>query len=167
MILGYIDFESPAAGTVYGPPVHSPGSIAFVDAGVPFTLREFALVGGGATYGTATVRSLSPGQWLELNNITISADFFVHPVAEVSFEYLDKVGEKNLRVNGHALHSVATLAGIPPIVAPGVQFSYTSHPISPVAASGTWGKIVLQGPVRRLDLGGQEFFIDNFLWSGP
>lgn len=165
-ILGYIDFESTPAGTIYGLPGHPSGSLAFTESGVPFTLHDFAFVGGGSSYNQARIQTFSPGQALELNNIVLSADFSSRPASEITFEYRDFVGEKNLRVNGQTLYKVTALSGVPSAVAPGVQFSFTSNPLPGGPAVGTWGKVTLQGQITRLDLGGQEFFVDNLLWLG-
>lgn len=164
-ILGFIDFESHPAGAVYGHPSIPPGSLAFMEAGVPVRVDNFTLASGGTTYDSARINVSATGQSLELNNVLLSMDFsaFHGTVKEITLEYQDLVGEKNLRVNGGPLHT-GNLTSFPSSIAPGVELYYTRIPI-PGPTIGTRGKLVLHGVIEKLELGGQEFFIDNILWS--
>jgi hypothetical protein len=163
-ILGYIDFESVPPSTKYGPPALAAGSVAFAESGVSFKVQKFTLPSGGSSYGEAKIETSAAGQMLELNNITLSADFSGLGVTEITMEYRDQVGDKNLQVNGATLHKVAKLADLPATVSQGVHFSFTEYVLPGGPTHGTRGKITLSGPITRLDLGGQEFFIDNIVW---
>jgi len=161
-ILGVIDFESHPAGAVYGSPALPSGSLAFTESGVPFRLRTFTSTAGASSYNAARISSSAAGQSLELNNVMLAADFsaFNGEVNEVVIEYVDLGGQENLRVNGSSLQT-GDLGAFVSAVSPGVELFVTRVAI----AGGVRGKLLLRGRVDQLEIGGQEFFIDNIRWS--
>ena len=122
---------------------------------------EMFFDGFGATYGSAAVTSALPtvgsGQVLTTSNILAVYDMSAFPnVNEVSFVFFDGAGIENLQVNGHALLT-GELETMPTAVAPGVTMSVTTSAY-PGYQTGT---VVLTGNVQKLEIGGQQFFVDH------
>lgn len=162
-VLSVIDFESHAPTASYGSPAHAPGSLVFKDGDVAFVIDEFTLPGGGKSFNAARIVAGNTGQALELNNVVLRADFgsFASMPHEITLEYRDLGGSENLRVNGGSLHS-GDLGGFSSGIAPGVDMFVTRTAIS----GGYKGKILLRGAVETLEIGGEEFVIDNLRVDG-
>jgi hypothetical protein len=78
-------------------------------------------------------------------------------VGEVSLQYVDLGGEENLSVNGEPILELDKLSSVPTNIAPGVTAHVTEKPIT----GGVRGSLVLEGPIEFLQIGGQEFAIDD------
>jgi len=96
---------------------------------------------------------------MSVNNINIRFKFGAVPgtPCNVQFDFLDQGGLENLRVNGAPVFEadLEDLNGV--AVAPGVV-AYVS---TMVTASGLRGRVLLDGPVEDIWVGGQEFFLDD------
>ncbi len=150
------------AGTSYGAPFGNvPGDLAFVEDGIPVFMEYFQtpfapffnfmeVIPASATFGSVRV--------MHHNNINERFDIAALgvTVSEVSFEYYDTGGMENLRVNGAAMF-MGDLHTAPAAIAPGVTFTVTTTTFG----SDIYGQVVLTGDVQELEVGGQEFYIDN------
>jgi len=160
----HVTFDLETLGTLYGTPVGDvPGDYLFAEGGADLYIAEF-YVSGNPYFNFSQIDPEFAGpslffgslQILEVNNVTIVFDFSAPGV--VTFEYLDLGGSVNLLVNGAGPvlegPDMASLAGI---VAPGVTMSVVANPVP----GGHRGTVTLSGPVQRLRVGGQEFWLDD------
>jgi hypothetical protein len=98
-------------------------------------------------------------QTISTNNINPGFDFsgigFVP--YEVQFEFLDLGGFENLSVNGSPVPVyVGELSSAPSLIG-GVGVAVYDSPV----AGGNKGIVILRGLVKKLVVGGQEFWIDR------
>ena len=151
------DFESLAAGTVFGLGTDAPGSIVHVDeVGVRMTVENFRL---GATDYFFFAEVGGPGsqefttQSLSLDSISVRFDFadVGFSVDGVTFEFADLGGPSNFAVNDETLFVIDPFASLPINVATGVTATIDA------------GLVTLQGPIQSLLIGGQELVIDNVI----
>jgi PKD repeat protein len=141
-------------------PPSTPGTYIASEDNIQLGFEMF-FDGFGTTYGSAAVTSALPsvgsGQVLTTSNILAVYDMSAFPnVNEVSFVFFDGAGIENLQVNGHALLT-GELETMPTAVAPGVTMSVTTSSY-PGYQTGT---VVLTGNVQKLEVGGQQFFVDH------
>gem|GEM_PF-3562754 len=156
--------QPPPSGTVYGAPVGTaPGSVVLTANGIKMSVHNFRWVSGGGTFNEARIEPppipFGTGQTIRTNNINLEFDFsgVGFSVARVELRYLDLGGIENLSVNGQPVPVYAgELAGAPVLIG-GVSVVVTSAPVP----GGKTGTLVLTGPVQRLRIGGQEFWIDD------
>lgn len=161
-----IDFEPPlVAGTHYGTPAgQAPGTLIFNSHGVDVRVRDFVFAGGGGAFGEAGIEpapaTFGMGQVMAVNNINLEFDFsgLGAPVTEVTLDYLDMGGFENLAINGQPAPAYAGELNAAPSPMGGVALSFTP----PVAVvGGKKGSMTATGPIARLQVGGQEFWIDG------
>ncbi len=148
-----------AWGGSYG---NVPDDFMFTEDGINVFATFFNWPSGG-TFGNCRVEpspdaSFGFDKVMAFNNINNYYDLtgLGIAVSQVSFEYLDLGGFENLEVNGATMF-VDELTNMPAAVAPGVTMSVTTWPVS----GGERGLVVLTGDVQKLQVGGQEFFLDN------
>lgn len=154
-----VEFEAPlAVGDEFGASAgHSPGDVAFTEAGIPVAVVDFAWVPSGGTFNVAQVQSapagFGSGQVVFLNNINFEFDFTAlgFTPGRVELAFLDQGGHENLAVNDdpsppHADEFTAMLGSVTVTVI--------------VSASGA-GTATFNGPVEPLLIGGQEFSLDH------
>ena len=141
-------------------PYSAPGTYVLAEDGIDLGFDVF-FTGTGTIYGNAAVSSalteVGDGQVLALSNINAVYDFGAYPgVQEVSFVFFDGAGIENLKVNGHSLFA-DELEDMPASVAPGVTMTVTttSH------VGFQTGTVTLTGNVQKLEVGGQQFFVDH------
>jgi hypothetical protein len=163
-----VDFEPPLAiGTQYGAPAgqHS-GDVIFTSNGIQVSVFDFNFTNGGGTFNLAQIDAALPtfgsGQIMRTNNINLEFDFtnVGFTPNEVRFEFLDSGGFENISVNGSPIFAGELSAAPNPIG--GVNIAVTTTPVG----GGKKGIVVLTGPVQRLRVGGQEFWIDNVCAKG-
>ena len=141
-------------------PPSTPGTYIASEDNIQLGFEMF-FDGFGATYGSAAVTPALPtvgsGQVLTTSNILAVYDMSAFPnVNEVSFVFFDGAGIENLQVNGYSLLT-GELETMPAAVAPGVTMSVTTSAY-PGYQTGT---VVLTGNVQKLEVGGQQFFVDH------
>lgn len=158
-----VDFELPLTlGTQYGAPAgHHPGDIIFTSNGIPVSVHEFEFIRGDRFFNVATI-ALVPypygaGQSISPNNINLEFDFsgLGFTPTKVSFEFQNHGGHQNLSINGSEVFK-GDLSSAPSPMG-GVDISVSPTPAEP----GTTGTVTLTGPVEKLRVGGQQFYIDN------
>ncbi len=159
-----VTFDFEPLGTMYGNPVGDvPGDFMFTDYGTDLYITDF--INGGTPYfnfaridGPFTGPSIFFGNNQILNTNNVGVIFAFSSPGDVEFDYLLLGGPVNLQVNGAGVVLEAPdlpyLAGV---VAPGVSMTVTTTPVS----GGVIGHVVLTGPVDKLRLGGQEFYLDD------
>lgn len=159
-----IDFEPPMAlGTQYGTPAgHAPGTVVFTSNGIPVSVHDFFFVGGGSTFNVAEIAvapfPFSPGQSINTNNINLEFDFtgLSFEATALRLSYLDLGGNENLSVNGSPLH-IGELSAAPSPMG-GVNVTVSTVAV----AGGQRGNVSLSGgTIKRLRIGGQEFWLDQ------
>ena len=159
-----VQFEQPLiVGTHFGPAQgQNPGDVIFTENGITVTLVNFAQVSGGTGFNDAYVdATLVPGgatQSLRTNNIALRFDFSGLPYRAqgASFRYLDFGGSEHLSANGDP----AMAADIPAMNATTTGGATVTVTPGPSGTSSTPGTVTLTGPIKVLDVGGQEFWID-------
>ena len=161
---GIVTFDYEPLHQVYGAGAgQAPGDFMFNEDGTDLYVTEF--FSGGAPYFYDAVIDpafAGPSIWFGTSQIlrisNVDVVFAFPATGDVTFEYLDLGGSVNLQVNsyGPVLEGpdLASLAGV---VAPGVTMSVTTSAVG----GGIRGTVTLTGPVDKLRLGGQEFWIDN------
>jgi hypothetical protein len=162
-LAGTVTFDYQPLYQVYGNGAgQSPGSFMFNEDGIDLFVDLF-FIGGNPYYNDAVIDPAFTGpsinfgtnQILRISNVGVIASF--PTPGDVSFEYLNMGGSVNLQVNGYGTvlegPDLASLAGP---VAPGVTMSVTTVAVG----GGVKGVVTLTGPVDKVRVGGQEFWID-------
>jgi hypothetical protein len=160
-----VTFEPPPLGTEYGTPAgHSPGDQIFVENGIRVMVTDFRWPSGG-TFNGADVRAVTPdfgvdAQFLWMNNINLEFDFtgLGFTPSKVTFHFQDLGGFENFAVNGDPTPVyVGELISAP---SPIGSVAFTTSPR--VTVPGGYRSVAtLEGSVRVLRIGGQEFAIDQ------
>lgn len=149
------DFESLAAGTVFGLGWDAPGDFVHAEEdGVRMTVENFRLGGTDYFFFAEVLEENSQAfvtQSLSLDSISVRFDFadVGFTVDEVTFEFADFGGASNFAVNDETLFVIDPFASLPINVATGVTATIDA------------GFVTLQGPIQSVLIGGQELVIDN------
>jgi hypothetical protein len=161
-----IDFNSIPAGTRYGTPGQTPGTVVMSQGGARVTVENFSFIGGGGTFNFARVDAATPnfgaGNVLRVNNINLDFDFtaVAPPVKQVVLKFADLGGFENLAVNGSPSPIyTGELTAAPSPMAGAIVTSTTTA--VPGGKRGTFAAIELAGTIGHLRIGGQEFFLDD------
>jgi hypothetical protein len=147
-------------GGSYG---NSPGDIVMSEDGVLMSVELFTLgayTGFNAAMIDLPIAGFGSIQTLRLNNISARFHFGGLPGApgDVHFAFADLGGEENLQVNGAPVFEVPELGVLDGmVVAPGVLMHVSTWTIP----GGHAGVVWLEGPVEKILVGGQEFWIDG------
>ncbi|HEX7041127.1 MAG TPA: hypothetical protein VF202_13495, partial [Trueperaceae bacterium] len=119
---------------------------------------DFVFVGGGGTFNVATIdTAMGTDQDMGTNNINLAFDFtqLQFEPAKVTLDFLDLGGFENLAVNGSTLFA-GELSAAPATVG-GATVTVTTTPV-PGGVSGT---LELTGAIDMVQVGGQEFWLDD------
>lgn len=156
-------FNVPPLGATFGAPVgQPPGTFLFAENGIGVSTAKFFHPGGFTSYNRADIvntplAGFGAGKVARINNINLVFDFsglsFVP--SYVQFDWLDYGGHENLGVNGFGPF-IGELDTPPAAIGP-----FPVNSASFAVFGGDQGKTRLTGPVQRLLVGGQEFFLDN------
>jgi hypothetical protein len=163
-----VDFDTLAAGTQYGQPAgQAPGDVAFTTAnGITVRVRDFVLVNGTVTFNSANIETapvaFGSGQSIRTNNINLEFDFTGIGFAPslVKFEFVDLGGSQDIAINGGSTPPFAGKLSAAPNPLNGVFIALSSASVPPPTA-GISGTVDLKGLVKNLEIGGQEYWIDN------
>jgi hypothetical protein len=162
-----IDFSSQAMGTYYGHPTHSPGDIIFIENGFPVKVDSFFWMSGGGTFANCHIDTYPDGfdtpNSMSVNNINLRFDFDEQGVQAqyVTFQYADCGGEENLIINGDGF--VGELDALDQTMLGGVAVYVQTFFLE----CGKQGMVTLVGEMWQLQVGGQEFAVDNFNIYAP
>ena len=149
-----------------------PGSVAFTQGDVKVTLEPFQYFDGSTDFWNATVYEtlfsdfeLADGKSLFVSNINLKFDFTAleKPVRKICMAYFDGGGEENISVNGSPIFVLNHFGEAPQEIAPGVTLT-----IEPPVGNNQFlstGMICLEGDIKTLLIGGQEFGLDNICWD--
>jgi hypothetical protein len=157
-----IDFEAPlAVGTEYGAPAgHASGDVVFTEAGIPVAVFDFSWTATTGTFNVAHVEAapagFGSGQVMRINNINLEFDFTTlgFTPSRVDLQFQDLGGNENLSVNGDPIPPFPGELTAAPSSLGGVGVA------SSVSGTGV-GTATFTGPVERLLIGGQEFWLDH------
>jgi len=159
-----VTFDFEPLGTPYGNTAGmAPGDVMFSEFGATLYVDNF-YSGGSPFFNSARIDPAFTGpgiifganQILQINNVGVIFNF--SSAGDVTFEYMDLGGSVNLLVNGFgAVLEAGDMADLIGPVAPGVTMNATVVPFG----GGHKGTVTLTGPVQRLRIGGQEFWIDD------
>ncbi len=160
-----VTFETPAPGTVYGAPApHTPGDLVLTEGGIRVTVENFAWSSGG-TFNRADVMASTPdfgvdGQFAWMNNINFEFNFTAlgFEASKVTFEFEDLGGIENISINGDPVPIYVGELTVAPATMGGVTLSFAPRTVIPGGYKTT---ATLEGPVKHLRVGGQEFGIDQ------
>jgi hypothetical protein len=159
-----VDFEPPLViGTAFGAATgHAPGTVVHTENGIAMSLVEFEDGAGGLNFGDAksdgTVVPDGAWQSLRLNVVSAAFDFTGLPFLpnRVTVAFLDRGGIENLSANGDK-PIVDDLETTTASASGGAMIRImTTH-----QPSENWGIAELTGPVKQMQVGGQEFWIDH------
>jgi hypothetical protein len=92
-----------------------------------------------------------------VNNINVEFDFGA-PIVSLMLNYGDQGGNENLSINGD-LQNVNSLTELDGATVGGVDVA--------VAQVGSQGMLMLEGTINSFQIGGQEFGIDNVMYTVP
>jgi hypothetical protein len=153
-----VKFDGLAAGTVWGNSAgHVSGDLVHVENGIRVSVHFFEFPVGG-TFNDATVDTAwftsSPNS-VNTNNVNLGFDFTGLPglPTQVAVKFRDLGGFENLSLNGSPITVGELAAG----AGGGLTWTVTDFPV----AGGREGKLVVDGAVHSLVLGGQEFWLDT------
>jgi len=142
---------------------NTPGDVVMVEDGIPMSVEIFHL-GAYTAFTQAMIDLPFSGfgsvQTLSLNNISVQFDLGSVPggPTDAYFEYADMGGDENLQINGETPFEISEMLALDgAMVAAGVVMHVTDLAIP----GGHTGMVWLEGPVEKLLIGGQEFWIDN------
>ncbi len=162
-----VDYETLPMGNTYGTPAgHSPGDWAFNEGGIDVYVVDFD-AGGIILFNEMTVvpgfGPLGPIQVMKVDNISQLFDLAPLGITttEVSFEYIDFGGTENLAINGSPLQ-IGDLHTFSGMTLGGVYVSVVTWPFG----LGVYGEVTLTGNVQTLQVGGQEFWMDDVCVKG-
>jgi hypothetical protein len=153
-----VTFDAQALGAQFPPP--SPPGVVFTEQGIPVSIQDFLGPTGATTVGYLRIElptsGVGSGKVLRANNA--NAEFNLTSVAntKVQFKFLDLGGYENLSINGAPAY-VGDIAAAPASWPGGVTMSVSTIGVP----GGQRGIVTLQGNVKRLRVGGQEFFVDD------
>lgn len=157
-----VKFDGLAAGTVWGTSAGNlSGDLVHVENAIQVSVHFFSFPSGGifndATADTAWSTS-SPNS-INTNNINLGFDFTALPglPAQVAIKFRDLGGFENLSVNGSPVlvGELASGAG------GGLTWTVSDFAVP----GGREGKLVVDGTVHSLLLGGQELWLDTLCVS--
>ncbi|HPF36777.1 MAG TPA: FlgD immunoglobulin-like domain containing protein [Candidatus Krumholzibacteria bacterium] len=160
-----VTFDAEPLGMQYGaPPGDVPGSFMFTEDGVDLYVNEF-FSGGSPFFNYAEIAApfagFGTGNILNVNNVGVLS-VFPGP-GDLSFRFLDMGGSVNIQVNGFG--TVIEAPDFPSLgtfgVAPGVTMSTTWSSVG----GGITGVVTLSGPVDKVQIGGQELWIEDLRQS--
>lgn len=162
-----LTFNSLTAGTRFGSKSNGqddrPGQVVFNEQGVPVSVENFLLSNGNTTFNFAQVTAGSEtNNYINFNNINLRFDFreLGFEVTEVTILVADFGGSENIAVNDERLLSgdIKDAFGGRPI-AEGVTMTFSP-------TGNNTGTVTLNGRIRSLTIGGQEFLLDNLCVKG-
>ncbi|MBC7772725.1 MAG: hypothetical protein H7210_09550 [Pyrinomonadaceae bacterium] len=157
-----VNVESQALTSSWGMAAgNSPGDIAFTEDAIPVRVFDFFQVGGGTSFGIAsverTVEQIGFGRVLQLNNINAGFNFSaLGRAGRVCIEFGDLGGHENLVVNNSPVY-IGEISAVPSNFAPGITATVSTTNTS----GGIRGVLTLEGSIYNVRIGGQEFFIDD------
>ena len=153
-----VKFDSLPTGTEWGTPAgHASGDLVHEEQGIKVYVQTHEY-----TTGVAFVRAYSDapfngplGHSMRIDNINLLFDFgdVSFTPAKVELQFVDEGGHENLSVNGIPIISGELTSGS----SGGIVWTVTDQPIP----SGRKGTLVVEGPIQKLVIGGQEFWIDS------
>ena len=151
----------------------APGDYMFSENGIDMYIDALHSTLYGSTYSQNLITNtpwpaFGTGQVKHTNNATVTFDLDSCTTDSVCLDILDFGGFEYLEVNGvgfSSLNGYGELAGAP-LMMGGVQVQVIGNPIVQMTSSGVQiigfsGRLVLHGNVNKLEIGGQEFWIDN------
>ncbi len=152
-----IRFEDVPVGTMF------PAGGSFASNGVLMHLEEFYWDVGSCTNPTMNGSVMidddglacGSGQDLMVNNVNVAFDYG-EPLTDLVIYFGEYGGNVNLTVNGQCV-SEAYVSNFPPMVGGVTVDVYEPNP------GNGCGRIVLEGNIYEVSIGGQEFWIDNIL----
>ncbi len=139
-----------------------PNGSLFTADGVLVSVNDFYFGPGGCvtpfTGGAAQVQdnghACRSGHELAVNNVNVAFDYGV-PLLGLIIYYGEYGGNVNLEINGHC-HNVLNFADLPPMIG-GVAVTVMDNGVP----GQSCGRIVLDGPITSVSIGGQELWIDD------
>ncbi|MCB1150234.1 hypothetical protein KDK88_01705, partial [bacterium] len=158
-----VDHQSRTVGEIWGASFgDTPGDLIFIENGIPVYIDRYLADNGGWFYNYCVIDNpllgFGIGNVMQISNVVNRYDIGSTGVlaSKVTFDYLDLGGKENLEVN-NAPRYVGEMDMAPAVIAPGVTCSVTTTPVP----GGVRGTVTLTGPVDKLTVGGQEFWIDT------
>ena len=179
-----VDFESQMLGVSWGDPTFGatiaagPTDLMFNESGVDVFIDELLNFTTGYVGFIKNEITTSPwaafgsGNVMHTNNAVATFELEAIPTDSVCLDFLDFGGFESLTVNGDRYESpngYGELTGAPAVLG-GVTVQVIGSPIIQMTSTGLNpvgfnGRIVLYGNVNKLEIGGQEFWIDNLCIS--
>ena len=179
-----VDFESQMLGVSWGDPTFGatiaagPTDLMFNESGVDVFIDELLNTTTGYVGFIKNEITTSPwaafgsGNVMHTNNAVATFQLEAIPTDSVCLDFLDFGGFESLTVNGDRFESpngYGELTGAPAVLG-GVTVQVIGSPIIQMTSTGLQpvgfnGRIVLYGNVEKLEIGGQELWIDNLCIS--
>ena len=148
---GCVTFDGLALGTQWGTPAgHSPGTVVHSEDSIDVSVQNFA--SGAFNHARVDPAFMGPGNSVRTNNICLEFDFSSLKPDVVWLVFQDKGGTENISVNGSPIATGNLTSGS------GGGTTWSVYDTS--VPGGREGIVLIRGPVERLRIGGQEFWID-------
>lgn len=164
---GMVDFEAEPLNASYGAAYfHSPNDLIFSEDGVLVYITSYYNDGTEHfTYGRIKNSLPAPanfhnGHIFQLNNV--GALFLFGGPGDAQFEFLHFGGQVNIAINGAGVLVADTFTELAGTLAPGVTMSVTTTNVP----GGRKGTVTITGDITRLQIGGQEMYIDEVIGGG-
>lgn len=158
---GCVDFDELETGKTFDGDNIEPGSVIFNQNNIPVSMHEFFWVTGGTGYNWAQVMAANAefgeGNIMWTNNVNLGFDFTQMETApnKVTFLYRNQGGNENIMVN-NGERIISLIKNGEGEIAPGVNLE-----VQVISADANINMAILTGPVQTLQVGGQEFSIDQ------
>ncbi len=159
-------FDELEMGEEYNEATQPPGANLFTINGIHTTLEPFTYFDGSTDIQNVWVdhgvEAPLEDNALWISNSTLLFDFsdLVEPTVKVRFDYWDGGGEENIAVNGMPVLVVNNFFEVPQDIAPDVTMTFDFTPPHV-------GQVILEGNIKSLKIGGQEFMLDNLCYALP
>lgn len=163
-----VKFNGLPDGTEWNGDDHSPGDVVHTEEGIKVRLEKFKYSGGGSdafrkAYVAPRFTPDGGAHSVRTDNINLEFDFsgLSWTPNRVTLDFYDTVAGhgENLSINGAPIIVGQLTSGS----APGLTWTVTETPTN----GNRIGKLTIEGKVKKLRIGGQEFWIDTICAKWP
>ena len=157
-----VTFDSTPVGTNFGLATgYGEGAAALTEDGIPVSVHDMG--GDPNKHAEVLLENVDFGREniIRPRNMNLEFDFtqLDFTPCKVTFKFLDWGGREYISVNSEAAH-IGELTLAPTSWPGGISMTVTSTR-TPRNPHNKTGKAVIEGPVQKLRVGGQEFFVDD------
>ena len=157
-----VTFDSETVGTKYGLATgYGEGAVALTEDGIPVAVYD--MEGDQRKYAEVLLKNEDFGRQNIMRPRMMNLEFDFTELdftpCKVTLKFLDWGGREYISVNSAPPHR-GELIDAPTSWPGGITMTVTSEP-TPRNPHNKTGKVVIEGAVQRLRVGGEEFFVDD------